>query len=269
MPTENKLETYTAFMNELATAAAAVSLKYFKKQIDVQSKGPKLGTNFDPVTIADQNTEKAIRELIRTRFPDHNIMGEEQADEQKNSDHTWVIDPIDGTRAYITGVPTWGTLIALHDGNKPVVGLLDQPYLRERYIGSATGTTLNGKKISCRPCDDLFKATISTTDPLQLFNGPIEQDAFFRVASRAKMMRNGYDCYAYAMVASGFIDVVIESGLMAHDIQALIPIIEGAGGLVTNWQGGPCDQGGQVLACGDKRLHEQVIELLNIAESDL
>lgn len=260
------LKQYTDFMHELAAAAANVSLKYFKKKIDVESKGPKLSTNFDPVTIADKNTENIIRELIRTRFPDHNINGEEQADENKGSKYTWVIDPIDGTRAYITGIPTWATLVALHDGDKPIIGLLDQPYIKERFVGTSDGTTMNGQKITCRPCDDLLKATISTTDPLQLFNGPVEQDAFFRVASRAKMMRNGYDSYAYAMIAAGFMDIVIESGLHAHDIQALIPIIEGAGGIVTNWQGDAADQGGQVLACGDKRLHEQVVELLNITD---
>ncbi|MCP5382024.1 MAG: histidinol-phosphatase [Kordiimonadaceae bacterium] len=269
MNDQDDLKIYTDFMHELANAAAAVSLKYFKKHIDVESKGSKLGTSFDPVTIADQNTEKAIRELIRLRFPNHNIRGEEQAEEQKGSNFTWVIDPIDGTRAYITGIPTWATLVSLHDGHKPIVGLLDQPYLKERYIGTANATFFNGTKISARPCDDIFKATISTTDPLQLFNGPVEQDAFFRVASRAKMMRNGYDSYAYAMIAAGFIDIVIESGLEPHDIQALIPIIEGAGGIVTNWQGEPCDKGGQVLACGDKRLHEQVVKLLNITTSDL
>ena len=189
MAADDDLKIYTDFLHEVASAAANVSLKYFKKPIEVQSKGPKLGTDFDPVTIADQNTEKAIRELIRTHFPDHNIQGEEQATEQKGSNYTWVIDPIDGTRAYITGIPTWGTLVSLHDGNKTIVGMLDQPYLKERYIGTENTTMFNGRKISCRPCDDLFNATISTTDPLQLFRGPIEQDAFFRVASRAKLMR--------------------------------------------------------------------------------
>ncbi len=256
---------YTAFLNDVANAAAKVSLQYFKKNLVIENKGPKLNSDFDPVTIADKNTEKAIRELIRTRFPDHNILGEEEAAENKNSDFTWVIDPIDGTKAYITGVPTWGTLVGLQEKSKTIYGLLDQPYLKERFIGTPAGTTMNGKPIKCRPCDSLFDATISTTDPLQLFDGPVEQDAYFRVASRAKLMRNGYDCYAYAMIAAGFMDVVIESGLAPYDIAALIPIVEGAGGVVTNWQGGPADQGGQVVACGDKRLHEEVIALLNIA----
>lgn len=262
MPDYN-LKMYCDFMHELAYAAADVSLKYFKKPIEILSKGKKLGTDFDPVTIADKNAEKAIRELIRTRFPDHNIMGEEEAYEDKNSDYTWIIDPIDGTRSYITGIPTWGTLVALQYQGKSIIGMLDQPYLKERYIGSPDGTLLNGSTINTRPCETIFNATISTTDPLQLFDGEEEQDKFFRVAAGAKTMRNGYDCYAYAMIAAGFIDVVIESGLKAYDIQALIPIIEGAGGIVTNWQGDAVTEGGQVVACGDKRLHEQVIGLLN------
>ncbi len=260
---EDDLKKYKDFMHDLANAAASVTLKYFKKPIEVLSKGTKLGTDFDPVTIADKNAEKAIRELIRTRFPEHNIMGEEEAYEDKNSDYTWIIDPIDGTRSYITGIPTWGTLVALQHKGKTIVGMLDQPYLKERFIGTTKGTQLNGTHIKTRACKTIFEATISTTDPLQLFNGEEEQDKFFRVAAGAKTMRNGYDCYAYAMIAAGFIDVVIESGLEPHDIQALIPIIEGAGGIVTNWQGEPVQSGGQVVACGDNRLHEQVIGLLN------
>jgi len=259
----NDTKIYKDFLHEIADVAAPVSLKYFKKPIHIDNKGPKLGTDFDPVTIADKLTEKAIRDLIRSRYPDHNIHGEEQAKEQKGSAFTWVIDPIDGTRAFISGIPTWGTLVSLHDGKKPIVGLLDQPYLKERYIGTSDNTTLNGEKITCRPCANMSEATISTTDPLQLFQDEIELDKFYRVAARAKLMRNGYDCYAYAMIAAGHMDVVIESGLEAYDIQALIPIIQGAGGVITNWQGGPADHGGQVVACGDKRLHKQVLELLN------
>ena len=258
-----ELKIYTDFMHELAEAAAAVTLKYFKKPMEVLNKGGKLGTDFDPVTVADRNTEHAIRTLIAERFPNHNILGEEHGTENKNSNLTWVIDPIDGTWSFISGIPTWATLIALQDGNKTIVGMLDQPYLKERYIGTAAETSLNGQIIKVRPCRDIFSATISTTDPLQLFNGEEEQDKFFRVAAGAKMMRNGYDSYAYAMVAAGFIDVVIEAGLEPYDIQALIPIIEGAGGMVTNWQGEPVTGGGQVVTCGDSRLHEQVIGLLN------
>ncbi|MDG1857457.1 MAG: histidinol-phosphatase [Emcibacteraceae bacterium] len=259
----SETQEFIDFMNELGDAAAEVSLKYFKKSIDVLNKGAKLGTTFDPVTVADRNTEFAIRELIRDRYPTHGIMGEEHSTEKGSSEYTWVIDPIDGTRAYITGVPTWGTLIALQKNGKTILGMLDQPYLKERYIGSVDGSTLNGDDIKIRGCETIFDATLSTTDPLQLFKDDEEQDKFFRVASGAKMMRNGYDCYAYAMVASGFMDVVIEAGLESYDIQAIIPIIEGAGGIITNWQGKPVTEGGQVVACGDARLHKQVIGLLN------
>lgn len=254
---------YITFMNEIGDAAAAVSLKYFKKPLDILSKGKKLGTEFDPVTVADRNTEFAIRELIREKYPTHSIMGEEHADETKSNNYKWIIDPIDGTRAYITGVPTWGTLVALKNGDDHEIGMIDQPYLKERFIGTKNGSTMNGAPIKCRPCDTIFNATISTTDPLQLFKDDDEQDRFFRVAAGAKMMRNGYDCYAYAMVAMGFMDVVVEAGLEAYDIQGIIPVIEGAGGIVTNWQGEKVTEGGQIVACGDKRLHEQVIGLLN------
>jgi len=254
---------YITFINELGDAASAVSLKYFKKPLNVLSKGKKLGTGFDPVTIADRNTEFAIRKLIRTKYPTHSIMGEEHVDEKKGSDFKWIIDPIDGTRAYITGVPTWGTLIALKNGDDHEIGMIDQPYLKERFIGTKNGSTMNGNPIKCRPCESIFYATISTTDPFQLFKNDDEQDRFFRVAAGAKMMRNGYDCYAYAMVAMGFMDVVIETGLEAYDIQGIIPVIEGAGGIVTNWQGDKVTEGGQVVACGDKRLHEKVIGILN------
>ena len=141
--------------------------------------------------------------------------------------------------------------------------MIDQPYLKERFIGTKNGSTMNGNPIKCRPCESIFYATISTTDPFQLFKNDDEQDRFFRIAAGAKMMRNGYDCYAYAMVAMGFMDVVIETGLEAYDIQGIIPVIEGAGGIVTNWQGDKVTEGGQVVACGDKRLHEKVIGILN------
>lgn len=253
---------YADFLETLGNAAAAVSLKYFRKPVEVVNKGPKLGSNFDPVTVADKETEQIIRDLIEKHFPDHNILGEEHVSVlDKKTDFTWVIDPIDGTRAFISGIPTWGTLIALHDGGKPFVGMLDQPYLKERFIGTPNGTTLNGDKIKCRPCPDISVATLSTTDPVKLFN-EAEKKSYDKVASKANLNRNGFDCYAYAMVACGFIDAVIESGLEPYDIQALIPIIQGSGGIITNWQGNPCDQGGQVVACGDKQLHSQIINLL-------
>lgn len=260
-----QIEEYTAFLNSLADAAAGITLPRFKKPLAVINKGRKLTLDYDPVTEVDRQAEQAIRQMITQRYPGHNILGEELGSEQNTPDsegRTWVIDPIDGTRAYICGIPTWGTLIALNDGGEPVIGLLDQPYLRERYIGTGQAAFLNGTRISCRNCTRLSDATLSTTDPTQFFACAQDRSAFERVAAQARLVRNGYDCYAYAMVAAGFIDIVVESGLEPYDIQALIPLIEGAGGVITSWTGGTAAQGGQVVASATRALHDQVLELL-------
>ncbi|MCF6214757.1 MAG: histidinol-phosphatase [Emcibacter sp.] len=264
-----QIKEYTDFMDKLAVAAAEITLPMFKQPIEVTNKGQKHLLDYDPVTEADELSEKAIRKLITQVYPTHNILGEEHGHEEKNAQvgsrdqWTWVIDPIDGTRAYICGIPTWGTLVALNDGRAPVYGMLDQPYLKERYIGTPEASYLNGKIINCRPCKNLSDATISTTDPTQFFSSAEDEQAFYRVAAEAKLVRNGYDCYAYAMVAAGFIDIVIESGLEPYDIQALIPIVQGAGGIVTNWTGGSAAMGGQVVASATTELHDQVLGLLN------
>jgi len=264
----SELQEYSAFLGELADAAATITLDQFRKPMDVINKGRKLSMDFDPVTEADQNAERAIRDLIRAKYPEHDILGEEHGEENFGPDGwvdrwKWVIDPIDGTRAFICGIPTWGTLVALNNGQEPVLGMLDQPFLKERYVGSAEGSFLNGNPIQCRPCENLSDAVISTTDPVQFFATEEDRQTFENLAEKCNLMRNGYDCYAYVMLASGYIDIVMESGLEAYDIQALIPIVEGAGGIVTDWQGGAADQGGQVLACGDKALHKQILELIN------
>ncbi len=261
----NKIKEYSDFLDMLADAAAEITLPMFKKPLHVVNKGKKLRLDFDPVTEADKQAEKVIRNLISQNYPDHNILGEEHGQEQNGkSEYTWVIDPIDGTRAYICGIPTWGTLIALNDGKYPLIGMLDQPYLKERYIGTGDKAFLNGQRINCRNCTDISNATLSTTDPTQLFANEKDSDAFGRVAAKARLVRNGYDCYAYVMVAAGFMDIVIESGLEAYDIQALIPIIEGAGGVITDWSGGSAADGGQVVATATKALHKQVLTLLNV-----
>lgn len=260
-----RIKEYTSFLNSLADAAAEITLPRFRKPLDVLNKGRKLDLDYDPVTEADRQAEQAIRRLINQHYPDHNILGEELGPEQNTSDPagwTWVIDPIDGTRAYICGIPTWGTLIALNDGTAPVIGLLDQPYLGERYIGTAEASFLNGERLTCRPCRTVSEATLSTTDPTQFFACAKDRTAFERVAAQARLVRNGYDCYAYAMVAAGFIDIVIESGLEPYDIQALIPLIEGAGGVITDWTGGTAANGGQVVAAATHELHQQVLGLL-------
>jgi histidinol phosphatase-like enzyme (inositol monophosphatase family) len=252
------VDTLTKFACELADAAAEVTLKYFRAQVGVDNK--LSGDDFDPVTEGDQGAERAIRALLEKRFPKHDIFGEEYGRTDKGSDYEWVLDPIDGTRAFISGLPTWGTLIALTYKGEPVIGVIDQPYIKERYLGWPGGASLNGTPMRTRTCSDLASATLSTTDP-DLFIGE-DRAAFDRVLAASRLIRYGMDCYAYAIVASGHMDLVVEAGLNPYDMMALIPVIRGAGGIATNWKGdapGPC---GRLIACGDAALHKQVLGLL-------
>jgi len=252
------VKTLTSFANELADAAAAVTTRYFKSPLHVDNK--LAGAAFDPVTQADKEAEKAIRALIEEQYPDHDIFGEEYGRTNKASAFEWVLDPIDGTRAFISGLPSWGTLIALKYEGTPVIGIIDQPYLGERYIGWTSGATLNGKTIRTRACSDLASATLSTTDP-DLFT-EAERPAFNAVLSRSRLIRYGLDCYAYAVVAAGHMDVVVESGLKPYDMMALIPVIRGAGGIATNWEGDNPGDCGRLVAAGDAALHAEVCALL-------
>jgi histidinol phosphatase-like enzyme (inositol monophosphatase family) len=253
-----------AFIQRLADAAGEVIRPYFRRKIEVIDKGK---TGFDPVTAADKGAEDAIRALIARERPQDGILGEEFGRLDGSSGRFWVIDPIDGTRAFITGNTQWGTLIALNEGGKPVLGLLDQPVLHERFLGTAAGSERiapgGTTKLATRPCAALAEAAVMTTHPWDYFTAP-EQDAFFRLAKAARLSRFGGDCYAYGLLALGFVDLVVESGLKPWDIQALIPIVEGAGGLVTDWQGKPCAEGGRVIAAGDKRLHAEALKYLAI-----
>lgn len=262
--TEDEIAEYAAFAERLADAAAAVTLKHFRTPVDVANKAA--GAAFDPVTIADRDAEAAIRALIAETYPQHGIFGEEhgQSAAEGARPRTWVIDPVDGTRAFISGLPLWGTLIALNDGNRPVLGIVDHPAIGERFIGRPGLSTGNRQLLRTRACDSLDAAILSTTDP-DLFLPGAERAAYDSVAARVRLKRYGYDCYAYAMVASGHLDLVIESGLQPYDVQAVIPVIENAGGVMTSWSGGPADQGGQVIAAGDPRVHAAALELLRVA----
>ncbi len=249
------------FAHELADAAAEVTLPLFRH---LQGVDNKLEVGFDPVTKADRDSELAIRALIETRFPQHAILGEEFGTKAGN-DHQWVLDPIDGTRAFISGVPSWGTLIALNVSGQPKLGIMDQPFTGERYFASqGDGAYLrhqgSQKRLQTRPCAALSQAVISTTDP-SLFDAADGQK-WQTISQKARLARCGGDCYGYAMVAAGHIDAVVESGLQAYDIQALIPLVHEAGGIVTNWQGGDAASGGSVLACGDKAVHAALLALL-------
>lgn len=260
----NEIDNLTAFAGRLADAAASVTLQHFRNQVSIDNKLD--GTAFDPVTIADRDAESAIRNLIKAEYPTHGILGEEHGREMGESALYWVLDPIDGTRSFISGVPLWGTLIALNNGTRPTIGVMDQPYLQERYVGFPGGARLIRRDevfpLKTRACASLKEAIMGTTDPV-VFNRETELPAFKQVRSKARLTRYGADCYFYCLVAAGLTDLVIEAGLQSYDIQALIPIIEGAGGIVTDWQGGDPQMGGRVIAAGDRRVHEEALEILS------
>ncbi|MEQ9517935.1 MAG: histidinol-phosphatase [Parvibaculum sp.] len=259
-----EIDSLTAFAGKLADAAAGITLKHFRSQVAIDNKLD--GQAFDPVTIADRDAETAIRRLIKKEYPTHGILGEEHGREMGESAYYWVLDPIDGTRSFISGVPLWGTLIALNNGTRPTIGLMDQPYLGERYLGFPGGARLVRRDevhpLRTRACASLAEAIMGTTDPA-IFNRETELPAFKEVRAKTRLTRYGADCYFYCLVAAGHTDLVIEAGLQAYDIQALIPIIEGAGGIVTDWQGGDPQMGGRVIAAGDKRVHEEALGILS------
>ena len=261
---DNEIEALCAFSGELADAAARISLKHFRSDLGVDNKLD--GNAFDPVTIADRDAETAIRALINKTYPSHGIVGEEHGSETGDSPVHWVLDPIDGTRSFISGVPLWGTLIALNDGIYPTVGTMDQPYLGERYIGrpGKTEFTRNGqtKTLKTRSCANLSDAILGCTDPA-MFTQADELDAFTAVSNTARLTRYGTDCYFYCLIAAGHADLVVEASMQSYDIQALIPIVEGAGGIVTTWDGGDPQQGGRLIAAGDARVHAQALEILS------
>ncbi len=265
---DDELRTLIEFAGSLADSAGAVILPHFREPLNVDNK--KNDGKFDPVTIADRDAEQAIRTLITKTYPDHGVQGEEFGAVESRNGLTWCIDPIDGTRAFIMGVPQWGVLIGLHDGAAPVLGVMDQPFTGERFIGSRLGAhvTRNGvtQALRTRACENLADAVLTTTHP-GAFGKKSEHDAYLRVAAHTRLHRYGGDCYSYAMLAHGLIDLVIETALQPYDIQALIPIISAAGGVITNWRGAPADQGGQVIAAGDARLHATALELLQ-ADAD-
>jgi inositol-phosphate phosphatase/L-galactose 1-phosphate phosphatase/histidinol-phosphatase len=216
-----------------------------------------------PVTVADRAAEAAMRRLIAARFQDHGIIGEEYGPEREKAEFVWMLDPIDGTKSFISGVPLFGTLIALAHRGRPIVGVIDQPISRERWIGAqGHPTTFNGAPIRCRPCPGLAAATVFSTSP-DMFQGP-DAAAHARVAAAAKLVRFGADCYAYGLLAHGFIDLVIEAGLKSYDFSAMLPIVEGAGGVASDWRGAPLTvaSDGRVAVAGDRRAHEQALALL-------
>ena len=255
-----------AFLDEMAAVSGAAILPHFRSRLAVENK--LAGRAFDPVTVADRAAETAMRQLLAERHPTHGILGEEFGRERLDAEHVWVLDPIDGTRAFISGLPVWGTLIGLKRAGVPVLGMMHQPFTGERFTGDGRRAWYRGPggdhDLVTRPCAALDVAVLFTTSP-SLFT-EAERPVYDRIESAVRLARYGVDCYAYCMLAGGFVDVVVEAGLQPYDIVALIPVVEGAGGVVTTWTGGSAVDGGRIVASGDPRLHESVLARLALAD---
>ena len=254
---------FSAFIGRLATASGETILPFFRTSLSIEDKSKT--KDFDPVTEADRAAEAVMRRLIKANFPQHGIVGEEFGNEREDSDYVWVLDPIDGTKSFIGGFPIWGTLIALLHKGTPVYGMMHQPFIGERFSGDSGSAHYHGpsgmRKLAVRRCASLIEATMFTTSPL-LMNAA-DRAAFNRVEEAVRLTRYGGDCYSYCMLAAGHLDLVIETELKPYDIAALIPIITGAGGIVTTWDGKPAQGGGRIIAAGDPRVHEAALKLLN------
>jgi len=257
-----------ATAHALADAARTETLAWFRQPgLVIDDKGV---AGFDPVTGADRASEAAMRALLAERRPLDGVLGEEFADKTGSSGLDWVLDPIDGTRAFLSGAPTWGVLVALRNAQGPLYGIIDQPYLGERFYGGFGEARLDGPRgrqaLATRPTATLPEAILYTTSPE--LGTAAESEAFAALARRTRLTRYGFDCYAYALLALGHIDLVVEAGLKPFDVQAPIAVIAAAGGIVTDWRGGPADGGGRVLAAANARLHGAALEVLASATAD-
>jgi myo-inositol-1(or 4)-monophosphatase len=265
---------FAAFVERLARVSGEVILPFFRSAIRAEDKS--LGGVFDPVTEADRGAEAAMRRLIAQTFPAHGVIGEEYGRDRPEAEYVWVLDPIDGTKSFVSGLPTWGTLIGLMHHGRPVYGMMAQPFTRERFSGDgkrASSRTLapsHGegpptewatRSLHTRACASLAGATLMTTSPL-LIRDDADRAAYTRVEKEVRLTRYGGDCYAYCALAAGFVDLVIETNLKPHDIVALAPIIEGAGGVVTTWDGDNAADGGRIIAAGDRSVYDEARRLL-------
>jgi myo-inositol-1(or 4)-monophosphatase len=254
---------FASFVDRLATVSGEAILPFFRTSLGVENKAG--AGKFDPVTAADRAAETAMRTLIRQHFPEHGIIGEEFGNERADAEYVWVLDPIDGTKSFICGLPAWGTLIALTRGGEPVYGMMHQPFTRERFTGDGGSSRYRGpageRALRARRCGSLGEAILTTTSPLLMKED--DRQTFGKVEQAVRLSRYGGDCYAYCMLAAGHVDLVIETELKPYDILPLVPIIIGAGGIVTTWDGGSPKSGGRVVAAGDKRVHEAALKILN------
>jgi histidinol phosphatase-like enzyme (inositol monophosphatase family) len=265
MPAPNmQLPTFLATAHTLADKSAAAILPHFRRALAIDNKAQP--GSFDPVTIADRAGERVIVDTIKADWPEHGIVGEEYGTHPGTSAYRWIIDPIDGTKAFILGFPLWGTLIGLMQGDQPILGMMNQPFTGERFWSGEGHSTLrtadsHEQRIRTRACESLSDALFVTTHP-DMFKAGVETQGFQAIASATKYTRFGGDCYAYCMLAAGHVDIVVEAGLKPYDIAALIPIIENAGGRCTSWSGGSAANGGRVVAAGDPRVHDAAVRIL-------
>src|SRR5580704_15288080 len=259
---------FTAFVDELATISGETIRPFFRSAIGVESLGVENKSRsggFDPVTAADRAAEVAMRTLIKRTFPEHGVVGEEFEADRPDAEYVWVLDPIDGTKSFISGMPVWGTLIALTRRGEPIYGMMHQPFTREHFSGDGRGARYRGpagdRDLRVRSCASLKDAVLCTTSPLLM--NEADRQCFSRVEKDVRLSRYGGDCYAYCVLAAGHVDLVIETELKPYDVLALIPIIEGAGGVITTWDNEPAHNGGRIIAAGDRRVHAQAMALLN------
>jgi myo-inositol-1(or 4)-monophosphatase len=265
---------FAVFVDRLAQVSGEVILPFFRSSIGAEDKSR--GGVFDPVTEADRGAEAAMRRLISQTFPAHGVIGEEYGQDRPDAEYVWVLDPIDGTKSFISGLPTWGTLIGLMHRGRPVYGMMSQPFTRERFSGDGKRAKLRTlapsrgdappslwatRALRTRPCEKLSAATLMTTSPALIRNDS-DRAAYLGIEAEARLVRYGGDCYAYCALAAGFVDLVIETNLKPHDVVALVSIVEGAGGVVTTWEGEEAAKGGRILAAGDPQLHEQALKRL-------
>lgn len=280
------------FVNELAQISGEIILPFFRSSLGIENKS--IGFGFDPVTEADRAAESILRRHIKEAFPTHGIIGEEFGAENEDAEYVWILDPIDGTRSFMSGLPMWGTLIGLLHHGRPCYGFMHQPFTRETFSGDGQKSYWNGldihtfsshkfsistssslpishpkhetqegfieRSLRTRPCESLELATLMTTHPKLLGEG---LSSFHKVEEKVRLSLYGGDCYAYCLLAAGHIDLIIEYGLKAYDIAPLIPIIQGAGGIITTWDGKDAANGGAILAAGDKKIHESAMNLLH------
>ncbi len=252
---------FSSFVDKLARASGETILPFFRTALAIDNKQ---AGGFDPVTAADRAAEQAMRALIRQNFPSHGVIGEEYGAERTDAEYVWVLDPIDGTKSFITGMVAWGTLIGLMRFGEPVFGMMNQPFTREKFSGDGGAASYRGpagsRDLHVRPCASLEDAILSTTSPLLM--NKADRAAFVRLEKKVKLSRYGGDCYAYCMLAAGLIDLVIETEIKPYDIVAVVPIVTGAGGIVTTWDNGPAQDGGRIVVAGDERVHAAALKML-------